>query len=216
LYDTLLQYVEATQIPGKWSGTLFNVVLYWYKQIKECMRLQLIGLLPTQTLHSMQSAVEDVDVLEYMWQIDHKEYVYWKDTLTYMRVMEARNPTCCIHKSMTPGYKYKVVTENSNVSVHLEDINQFVDKHDGNTVPEEEQDIFTREHKELCIAEWIYLSRNPKPLQAPQDVYHVGDHMLHDFFDPGTPKHKVDYSGGNHGNMYKANGRNNAVNGVDG
>jgi hypothetical protein len=53
-------------------------------------------------------------------------------------------------------------------------------------------------------------------LQALQDVHDVGDHILHDFFDPGTPKHKVDYSGGNHGNMYKAKRRNNAVNGVDG
>jgi hypothetical protein len=53
-------------------------------------------------------------------------------------------------------------------------------------------------------------------LQAPQDVHDVGDHILHDFFDPGTPKHKVDYIGGNHGNMHKALGRNNAVNGLDG
>jgi hypothetical protein len=27
------------------------------------------------TLHSMQSTVEDVVALEYIWQIDHKEYV---------------------------------------------------------------------------------------------------------------------------------------------
>jgi hypothetical protein len=74
-YDTLSQYIETTQIPGKWSGTLFNVVLHWYKQIKEYMWLQLIGLLPTQTFHSMQSAVEDVVALDYLWQIDHKEYV---------------------------------------------------------------------------------------------------------------------------------------------
>jgi hypothetical protein len=40
---------------------------------------------------------------------------------------------------MTPDYKYKVVTANSNVSVHVEDINQFVDKHDGKTVPEEKR-----------------------------------------------------------------------------
>jgi hypothetical protein len=39
LYDTLLQYIEAVQIQGKWSGTLFNVVLNWYKQIKEYMWL---------------------------------------------------------------------------------------------------------------------------------------------------------------------------------
>jgi hypothetical protein len=53
-------------------------------------------------------------------------------------------------------------------------------------------------------------------LQAPQDVHDVSDHILHDYFDPCTPKHKVDYIGGNHGNMYKALRRNNAVNGVDG
>jgi hypothetical protein len=70
-YDTLSQYIEAIQIPGNWSGTLFNVVLHWYAQIKEYMRLQLIGLLLTQTLYSMQIAVEDVVVLEYMRQIDH-------------------------------------------------------------------------------------------------------------------------------------------------
>jgi hypothetical protein len=83
-----------------------------------------------------------------------------------MRVMEARNPTCCISKSMTPDCKYKVVTDESNVSIHVEDTNQFGDKHDVNTVPEEEQDIFTWEHKELWIAEWIHLSKNSKPLQA--------------------------------------------------
>jgi hypothetical protein len=68
----------------------------------------------------------------------------------------------------------------------------------------------------VWIAERIHLSRNPKLLQAPQDVHDVGGHILHDFFDPCTPKYKVDYICGNHGNMYKAKGRNNAVNGVYG
>jgi hypothetical protein len=39
------------------------------------MCLELIGLLPTQTLHFLQSAVEDVILLEYMWQIDHGEHM---------------------------------------------------------------------------------------------------------------------------------------------
>jgi hypothetical protein len=73
-YDTLLQYIEAIQIPGKWSGTLFNVVLHWYVQIKAYMWLELIGLLPMKTLCSMQSAIEDVILLEYKWQIDHGEH----------------------------------------------------------------------------------------------------------------------------------------------
>jgi hypothetical protein len=114
-----------------------------------------------------------------------------------MRVMEARNPTCCIHKSMTPDCKYKVVTYNSNVLVNVEDIDHFVDKHVGSTIPEEEQNIFIWEHKELLIAEWIHLSRNTKPLQAPRDVHDVSDSVLHDFFDP--LKHNVSYRGGNDG-----------------
>jgi hypothetical protein len=45
-HDTLSQYIEAMQIPGKWSGTLFNVVLHWYEQIKAYMWLNMIRLLP--------------------------------------------------------------------------------------------------------------------------------------------------------------------------
>jgi hypothetical protein len=77
-HDALLQYMMTIKHPGKWLGTLFKVVLHWHKQIKEYMWLELIGLLPMQTLRFRQSAVEDVVELEYMLQIDHKECVYWK------------------------------------------------------------------------------------------------------------------------------------------
>jgi hypothetical protein len=82
-YDTLSQYIEAIQIPGKWNGTLFNVVLHWYVQIKPYMWLELIGLLPMQTLRLMQSAIEDVILLEYMRQIDHGENT---DSSTYIDI----------------------------------------------------------------------------------------------------------------------------------
>jgi hypothetical protein len=82
-YDTLLQYIEAIQIPGKWSGTLVNVVLHWYVQIKAYMWLDWVGLLPMKTFRLMQSAIEDVILLEYKWQIDHGEHT---DSSTYIDV----------------------------------------------------------------------------------------------------------------------------------
>jgi hypothetical protein len=78
-HDTLLKYMQKTQHPGKMCGTLFNVVLHWYECIKEYMWLKLIGLLPTQNLCLMQSAVDDVILLEYMQQLDHSENTYRMD-----------------------------------------------------------------------------------------------------------------------------------------
>jgi hypothetical protein len=63
----------AMKHPVKWHGGLLNVVLHWYEQIKEYVWLKLIGLLSTQTLCLLQSAVDDVIVLDYMQQIDHGE-----------------------------------------------------------------------------------------------------------------------------------------------
>jgi hypothetical protein len=47
--DTLTQYTPPIQLSGKCHGTLFEVVLNWYEQIKKYMWLNLIGL-PTQTV----------------------------------------------------------------------------------------------------------------------------------------------------------------------
>jgi hypothetical protein len=30
-HDKTLKYMQKTQHPGKWCGTLFNVVLHWYE-----------------------------------------------------------------------------------------------------------------------------------------------------------------------------------------
>jgi hypothetical protein len=57
-------------------------------------------------------------------------------SLTYMNALEARD-----HKIMAPECEYNVVTDNSNVFIHVEDIDQFVDKHVVITVPEEEHNI---------------------------------------------------------------------------
>jgi hypothetical protein len=54
------------------------------------------------------------------------------------------------------------------------------------------------------IAEW---SSNPKPLQAPRAVHDVGDCVLHDFVDPGIPKHNENYGGGNDGDKFTSQGR---------
>jgi hypothetical protein len=81
-HDTMLKYMQKTQHPGKWCGTLFNVVLHWYECIKEYMWLKLIGLLPTKNLSLMQSAVDDIVLLEYMQQLDHSENTYRTDSLT--------------------------------------------------------------------------------------------------------------------------------------
>jgi hypothetical protein len=69
------------QHPGKLYSGLFNVVLHWYEQIKEYMWLNIIGLLPTQTLCLMQRAVDAVVSLEYMQQNDHIENTYGKNLL---------------------------------------------------------------------------------------------------------------------------------------
>jgi hypothetical protein len=89
-YDTLSKYIEAIQILGKCSGTLFNVVLHWYVQIKAYMWLELIGLLPLQTLCLMESAIEDVLMLEYMRQIDHGDHT---DSSTYIDICHC-NVSC--------------------------------------------------------------------------------------------------------------------------
>jgi hypothetical protein len=65
------------------------------------------------------------------------------------------------------------------------------------------------------ISEWIHLSRNPKPLQAPRDVHDVGDHVIHDFVDPCTPKHNVSYGVGNDGDMFASQGRNKLYHAMD-
>jgi hypothetical protein len=51
-----------------------------------------------------------------------------------------------------------------------------------------------------------------KPLNEPQDVaYFVCNH---DFTDCSTEKQNLYFSGDNNGNMFKAVGRNNTLNGV--
>jgi hypothetical protein len=75
-HEALSQYMVAMKHPGKWHGGLFNVVSHWYEQIKEYVWLNLIGLLSTKMLCLMQRAVEDVIMLEYMLQIDHREHRY--------------------------------------------------------------------------------------------------------------------------------------------
>jgi hypothetical protein len=138
-HDTIYQCMSTISHPDKCSGKRLEAVLYWYEQIKQYTWLTLIGLLPVETLCLLQNAVENVIVLELKHQIDDKKNTHHHNSLTYMCYMELRNPTCCIQKSNSPDYRYKVVTDNSNVSVHVEDINRFVDEHDGKTVPEEKR-----------------------------------------------------------------------------
>jgi hypothetical protein len=101
---TLSQYIEAMQSPGKWCGTLFNVILHWYKQIKKYMWLQLIGVLPTQTLCLLQSAVDDIILLEYMELIDHEEHTYRGVSLTSIDVLQERHPPCSPLRKVAPDY----------------------------------------------------------------------------------------------------------------
>jgi hypothetical protein len=74
-HDAILQYMGKMQNSGKWCHTLFLVTLHWHEKIKEYMWLKLIGLLPTQSLCLMQSAVDYVISLEYMQQNDHGEQI---------------------------------------------------------------------------------------------------------------------------------------------
>jgi hypothetical protein len=50
----------------------------------------------------------------------------------------ARNPTCSSYTKMPPDSEYRVATDTFNVIVHSGN-NQFVSKHSGVTLPEEEQ-----------------------------------------------------------------------------
>jgi hypothetical protein len=105
----------AMKHPRKCHGGLFNVVLYWYEQIKEYVWHKLIGLLSTQTLCLMQSAVEDVIVLEHMQQIDHGEHRYRRFSSTYNNVLWESKPTCLPNKKWAPDCDY---AENSNAGDH--------------------------------------------------------------------------------------------------
>jgi hypothetical protein len=103
------------------------------------MWLKLIGLLPTQNLCLMQSAVDDIVLLEYTQQLYHNENTYRMDSLTYIHA-QARNLICSNHKSrMDPECEYKVVTVDPNVIIHATVLNQFVSKQSDETLPEEEQ-----------------------------------------------------------------------------
>jgi hypothetical protein len=131
--------------------------------------------LPVETLCLLQNAVEDIIALQYIEQIEYGESMYRKDpliylkpleySLTYVNALKARD-----HKSMAPDCGYKVVTDNFNVFVHVEDIDQLVDRHGGSTPTEEEHNIFIREKKEPLIVERSHWSWNPKPLETPQTV----------------------------------------------
>jgi hypothetical protein len=83
--DRLTHYMQATQHPGKWHGTMFAVVLYWYDQIKLYTWLKLIGHLPTLTLCLLQKVVEDVIALEYVKKREYMENTRSnKGALTYL------------------------------------------------------------------------------------------------------------------------------------
>jgi hypothetical protein len=101
-HDVLLQYMMAIQRPGKLFGTSFQIVLYWYEQIKTFMWLKLIGLLSAQTLCLLQSAVENVIVLEYKQQIAGTMNKHHNDSLPYMCSTESRNRTCSTPTNMPP------------------------------------------------------------------------------------------------------------------
>jgi hypothetical protein len=72
-HDALFQYMSTIPHPGKCCGTMLEVVLYWYEQIKPYMWLKLIGLLPVETLCLLQNAVEDIIALQYIQQIEYGE-----------------------------------------------------------------------------------------------------------------------------------------------
>jgi hypothetical protein len=116
------------QSPGKCCGSLFNVILHWYEHMKEYMGLQLIGVLPTQTLCLLQSAVDDIILLEYMEQIDHGENMTYRGvSSTYIDVLQEIHPTCSPHRKVAPNYYYK--TDNSNSGAHNLEPNRSVGDH---------------------------------------------------------------------------------------
>jgi hypothetical protein len=97
-HEALSRYMVAMKHARKWHCGLFPVVSHWYEQIKEYVWLHLIGLLSTQIVCLMQSAVEDLIMLEYMQPIDHGEHRYRRVASTYKDVLQESNPTCCIKR----------------------------------------------------------------------------------------------------------------------
>jgi hypothetical protein len=61
----MCHYMSTIPQPDKCCGKMFEVVQYWYDQIKQYTWLKLIELLAVETLCLLQNAVEDI-VLEYI------------------------------------------------------------------------------------------------------------------------------------------------------
>jgi hypothetical protein len=124
---------------------------------------------------------------------------------TYQFDLETTKSICSAHN------KEVADVENGNsfdILNHIDNINQFVSKHSGGTLPEEEHNKFIRGQKEPLIAEWSHTSWNPKPMDAPWTLHDVGDLVGPiDSVGGAHQKHKVNYGSGNDGDMLNNMGR---------
>jgi hypothetical protein len=94
----------------------------------------------------MQSAVEDVIMLEYMQQIDHGEHRYRRVSTTYKDVLLESNPTCLPHKKWDPDCDYKA--DNSNAGDNDLELNWSIGDDYHGSIPVEERNNFLPDQKD--------------------------------------------------------------------
>jgi hypothetical protein len=118
--DIMCHYKLTIPQPGKCCSKMFEVVLYWYEQIKQYSWLTLIGLLPVETLCLLQNAVEDVIVLEYMKLCDDSKTSI-TDPLTYQFNLELREPENSSHNKAATDGEYSIKMDTSINLDHTQD-----------------------------------------------------------------------------------------------
>jgi hypothetical protein len=133
------------------------------------MWLQLLEVLPTQTLCMLQSAIDDIILLEYMEQIDHGEHTYRGVSSTSIDVLQERHPTCSPHRKVAPDYYYK--TDNSNSGAHNLEPNRSVGdlyhgkipgKECNNVLPDQKEPVNSTLHQDTMT----HIRRKWRPPQV--------------------------------------------------
>jgi hypothetical protein len=116
--------------------------------------------------------------------------------------LETSEPICCTYNKQGFEGENNVKTYIFDTIVHVDNINQLASKHHFSPLAEEEQ------NKEPLIAEWSYISCNPKPLDTPQTVHNVGDLVgPRSVLSDASQKLSVSCSSDNDGDVLNSMGR---------
>jgi hypothetical protein len=106
--------------------------------------------------------------LEYVKKCEYMENTHSnKNPLTYLFDMDTAEPIYCTRTKEGSEGEHTVETYIFDTLVHVNNINQLASKHCCGPIAEDEQNKFIWRQKEPLIAEWIYKSYNPKPLDTP-------------------------------------------------